>query len=64
MTQEQLDALNEVLEYNWQSERDDFADNPDAREGHIFRSLVVLENMSSGTDYEAEYWLEDGEATV
>lgn len=57
MTQEQLDALNALLEYSWKAERDDFADNPEGREGHIFRSIVVLDNMYHGTVSEAEDWL-------
>lgn len=57
MTQEQLDALNALLEYSWKAERDDFADNPEGREGHIFRSIVVLDNMHHGTVSEAEDWL-------
>jgi hypothetical protein len=61
MTQEQLDALNALLEYSWQAERDDYADNPDGREGHIFRSMVVLENMYTGTNHEPEYWLTEAE---
>ena len=61
MTQAQLDALNALLEYSWKAERDDFADNPEGREGHIFRSIVELDNMLHETQSEAEDWLTDAE---
>ena len=61
MTQEQLDALGAVLEYCWSDERDDYADNPECREGHIFRSLVELENMLQGTEFTPEYYLTPAE---
>lgn len=61
MKQEQLDALRALLDYSWKAERDDFADNPEGREGHIFRSIVVLDNMLHGTVSVAEGWLTDEE---
>mgnify|MGYP003661220105 FL=1 len=61
MTQEQRDALRALIEYSWEDERDDFAENQEQRGNHIFESLVVLENMLSGTDYAPEYWLTDDE---
>jgi len=57
MTQEQRDALNAVLEYCWSTERDDYADNPESREGHIFCSLVTLENMLQRTTFTPAHWL-------
>ncbi len=57
LTQEQADALNAVLEYNWSDERDDYADNPESREGHIFVSLVELENMLQGEDKTPDSYL-------
>lgn len=61
MTQEQLDALRALINYAWDAERDDYAENPDMRGGHVFEQLVVLENMMSSTNYEPEYWLTDAE---
>ena len=61
MTQTQLDALRALINYAWDAERDDFAENPDARGGHIFRSIVELDNMLHETQSEAEDWLTDAE---
>ena len=63
MTNEQRAALNEVLEYMWNDERNNYADNPESRDSHIFKSLVILENMLQRTCRTPAYYLTPSELT-
>ena len=60
LTEKQIKALKEVIQYNWADERRDFEQNPCIN--HFFEHLVVLDNLVSGTNYTAEAWIENGPA--
>ena len=63
IAQEIRDAIQEVVSYNWQDEREDFdqmvneGESPDG-EWHIFQRLVTLDNFLHGTSDTAKDHIE------
>lgn len=58
MTEEQKQALDAVVQYNWEEELTDFTeDENESRAEHVFRHLVLLDNMLNGTDFTPESYL-------
>ena len=57
MDQKVQNAMKAVVEYNWSDERLDFekqfrmGDMDESGEGHIFSSLVDLDNALNGTNH-------------
>ena len=54
LTEEQTQALDRLIEYCWRDELEDYrsceAENENARSGHIFESLVALDNALRSTN--------------
>jgi hypothetical protein len=61
MTLDRLkERLNQLLEYCWQDELEDYQQNPDD-EGHIFQAMVELYNFIHGTTKTADEYTEEGD---
>ena len=64
LTQEQGEALDRLIQYNWVDELDDYREcetiNPEnLRTGHIFEDLVILDNALNDTTYTPAQHLEE-----
>jgi hypothetical protein len=58
-------AIEEVLWYLWQDELEAFiADEPEANEGHIFRSLVAIDRWFYGHTSTVEDFIRDYEDEI
>jgi hypothetical protein len=56
-------ALAAIVEYDWTSELEDYADNyPECQGDHIFENLVLVDNWLNGTDVAPEAYLQNNPA--
>lgn len=53
-----LPEIGNVLEYLWEKELSDFRENEEARESHVFRDMVAVDNAIYGTKDKPEDYLE------
>jgi len=54
-----LPQIGNVLEYLWEKELSDFRENEEARESHVFRDMVDVDNAIYGTKDKPEDYLEE-----
>jgi hypothetical protein len=63
-------ALKAVVNYNWKDEQEDYihgcgdGPNDNQRQGHIFESLVVLNNLADGIEENPRDYLPKEEETI
>lgn len=54
-----LPEIETVLEYLWEKELADFIENEEARENHVFRDIVAVDNAIYGTKDKPEDYLRE-----
>ncbi len=54
-----LPEIGNVLEYLWEKELSDFKENEEARDDHVFRDMVAVDNAIYGTKDKPEDYLKE-----